>query len=159
MAAASQSAEAKQSLHANAVAFEEAGILIRGEARAGKSSLCFALMKLAEDSGRFCRLVGDDRIIVERQADRLIARGHPAIQGMIERRGEGIIRVPFEPTVVLSLVIDLVPADELPCASEAEGSQAEICGVKLPRLALPAGRSSYDCALAVLARLHQTETI
>lgn len=155
----SQSAGAKQSLHANAVVFEKAGILIRGEARAGKSSLSFALMKLAEETGRFCRLVGDDRILVEREGDRLIARGHPAIQGMIERRGEGIIRVPFEPAVVLRLVVDLVPADDPPRAPTAEGSHAEICGVKLPRLALAAGRSSYDCALAVLARLHRSEAI
>ncbi len=114
MAAASQSAGAKQSLHANALVFEEAGILIRGEAGAGKSSLSFALMRLAEETGRFCRLVGDDRVIVERHGDRLIARGHPAIQGMIERRGEGIIRVPFEPAVVLRLVIDLVPRATCP---------------------------------------------
>lgn len=156
--AASQSAGTKQSLHANAVVFEKAGILIRGAARAGKSSLSFALMQLAEEKGLFCRLVGDDRILIERDGDRLIARGHPAIQGMIERRGEGIVRVPFEPAVVLSLAVDLVPPDELP-GPEAEGRQAEICGVKLPRFALPIGRSSYDCALAVLDRLHQTETI
>ncbi|HEY1735326.1 MAG TPA: HPr kinase/phosphatase C-terminal domain-containing protein [Methylovirgula sp.] len=152
----SQSAHPKDSLHANALVFEGTGLLIRGAARAGKSSLSFALLKLAEDKGLACRLVGDDRILVERQDGRLIARGHPAIQGMIEKRGEGIVRVPFETEVVLQLVIDLLPPDEL---GQSQAQQAEICGVKLPRLPLAAGGSSYDCALAVHRCLHQTGTI
>ncbi len=78
---------------------------------------------------------------------------------MIERRGQGIIAVADEPAVVLRLVVDLVRADDRPRDPEPAESQAELCGVKLPRLALPSTRSSYDCALAVMARLHQTETI
>ena len=114
MAEASQSAGARQSLHANALAFEEAGLRSAARwapAKAASPSASIRRM-LAEETGRFCRLVGDDRIIVERHGDRLIARGHPAIRGMIERRGEGIIAVPSEPAAVLRLLIDLVPLEE-----------------------------------------------
>lgn len=159
MAAARENAVEKVSLHANALALGECGLLIRGEPGSGKSSLTFALISRAGETGRFGRLVGDDRVEIECHNGRLIARGHPAAQGMIELRGQGIATQPFEPAVVLSHVVDLLPAAAMPRYPEPEGMEAKICGVKLPRLASPIGRSSYDCALSVLAWLSRSETI
>lgn len=146
-------AEARQKLSANALALGEAGLLIRGESGAGKSGLTHALLSHARETGRFGRLVGDDRIEVARCNGRLVARGHAAVQGMIELRGLGIVTLPFEPAVVVSHVVDLLPAAEVLRYPEPEALEAEICGAKLPRLALPIGRSSYDCALSVLSWL------
>lgn len=147
------------SLHASAVAIGETGILIRGKSGAGKSSLALALLALATQTGRFGCLIGDDRVEISQCNGRLIARGHAAIRGMIERRGDGIVPIAHEPAAVLDLIIDLLPAAEVERHPAPDGRQAEVCGVKLPRLALPCGGSSYDCALLVMARLQQSETI
>lgn len=146
-------------LHASAVAVGEAGILIRGRSGAGKSSLAVGLLAAAAGTGRFARLVGDDRIELLCRSGRLIARGHPSILGMIELRGQGIIHIPYEAAMVLRLVVDLLPAEEMARYPDPAERQAELCGAKLPRLALPSDRSSYDCALLVMAHLQHGGTI
>lgn len=150
---------AAPTIHACALAVGEAGVLIRGASGAGKSSLALALLELAAETGRFARLVGDDRIELVESHGRLIARGHPQIRGMIEARGSGILTVPWEPAVVLRLIVDLLPAGELVRFPDPAEAAVEVYSVKLPRLALLADRSSYDCALRVMTCLHQDGTI
>lgn len=149
----------QESLHATAVVAGEAGILIRGPSGAGKSNLAFALVEMAGRTDSFACLIGDDRIIVSARNGRLIARGHPATHSMIELRGQGIVACPFESAAVLRLVVDLVPAETAPRYPEPGETETELCGVKLRRLALPIGRSSYDCALLVLASLFRSGAI
>ncbi|MHB8886337.1 MAG: HPr kinase/phosphorylase [Methylovirgula sp.] len=144
-------------VHASAVAVGETGILIRGRSGAGKSSLALCLLALAGQERRFARLVGDDRIELVGRNSRVVARGHPAVQGMIETRGQGIMRLDYEPAVVVGLVVDLLPAAELVRYPEPEERYVEICGAKLPRLALLSDRSSYDCAHLVMAHLQHAE--
>lgn len=144
-------------VHASAVAVGEVGILIRGRSGAGKSSLALSLLVLAAQRGDFARLVGDDRIELNCRNGRLIARGHAAIRGMIELRGQGIIRLAYEPAVVVRLVVDLLPVVELVRYPDPENRQVELCGAKLPRLALLSDRSSYDCAHLIMAHLQHVE--
>ena len=118
------------SLHASCVAWGEVGILLRGPAGSGKSSLARALV----DAGG--RLVGDDRVGVSAAHGRLVARGHPALAGLIELRGLG--PVPAErraDAAVLRLVVDL--ADAAPRLPEA--GTADLAGIALPRLVLAPG--------------------
>ncbi|MGC2141691.1 MAG: hypothetical protein WA620_08935, partial [Methylovirgula sp.] len=108
--------------------------------------------------GRFARLVGDDRIELCRRGGRLIARGHARIGGKVERRGQGILEMDYEPAAVARLVVDLLApqdATRYPGADE----RVELCGVGLPVLSLRKDAAAYDSALVVLARLQQTETI
>jgi len=146
------------SLHASSVALGEAGVLIRGGSGAGKSSLAAMLMSAARQAGGFAALVGDDRIEVSLRNGRLVARGHPAVQGMIELRGQGIVPSPNEAAAVVRLVVDLLPAAEIARYPGPEDREIEICGAKLPRLALPIGRSSYDCAVLILMYLQHAGT-
>lgn len=148
-------AEAHVTIHASGVVFREAGVLIRGRSGAGKSSLAMSLLTVGSQAGCFVRLVGDDRIELSRHGGRLVARGHAAIQGLIELRGQGIVRVAYEPAVVLRLVVDLLPAEELARYPSAADLNIEVCGVKLQRLALPSIRSSYDWAFLIMAHLQQ----
>ncbi len=150
---------AAPTIHASAVAVAEAGILIRGRSGSGKSSLAISLLTAAAQAGRFGRLVGDDRIALDCRNGRLIARGHPLIRGMIELRGQGILRLPHEPAVVLRLIVDLLPAEEVARYPDVEAAHVELCGAKLPRLALPSKRSSYDCACLTMAYLQHARTI
>ncbi len=147
------------SIHASAVVVGESGVLIRGASGAGKSSLALGLITAAERAGRFARLVGDDRVQIRRRGGRLIARGHPRIAGKVERRGQGILEVAYEPAVVARLVVDLLAAPDTNRYPEEETARVELCGVILPALALRYDAAAYDSALIILTRLQQAETI
>jgi HPr kinase/phosphorylase len=83
----------------------------------------------------FVRRVGDDRVYLENRAGRVIVRPARQLAGLLEIRGTGIVRVPFEAAAVVGLVIDLgQPADRMPAA---ESRKAVLEGVVLPRLAVP----------------------
>ena len=94
-------------MHATCVVVGEAGVLLRGEAGAGKSSLALALIERATLRGGFAALVGDDRVRLARCHGRVVARPHPAIAGRIEIRGHGIVAVESVEACVLRLVVDL----------------------------------------------------
>ena len=95
-------------IHASAVLVGARAVLIRGAAGAGKSSLAFALISAGEARPfRFARLVGDDRVHVEVAHGRLLVRPHATLAGLIEVRGLGIRRLPFEPVAAVGLVVDL----------------------------------------------------
>lgn len=141
------------SIHASAVVVGESGIVIRGASGAGKSSLALGLITAAERAGRFARLVGDDRIEIHRRGGRLIARGHPRIGGKVERRGQGIQVMDYEPAVVARLVVDLLAPKDMTRYPEKEAARVELCGVVLPALALRNDAAAYDSALIVFTRL------
>lgn len=126
-----------QFIHASALVIGEWGVLLRGAAGAGKSSLAQFLIDAGAQAGHFARLIGDDRIGLVRCGDWLIASAHPHIAGRIEFRGIGIRQVPHFPRAVLGLVIDLLPEPpaRLPLPEE---SRTVILGATLPRLAAPA---------------------
>ena len=121
-------------LHASCVLLGEAGVLIRGESGVGKSGLAVRLVAARRAAGRFAAHVSDDRTLVEATHGRLIARPHPAIAGLVERRGLGLARVPHESAAILRLVVDLhrERASRLPDEDERT---VRIEGVTLPRLA------------------------
>jgi serine kinase of HPr protein (carbohydrate metabolism regulator) len=142
-------------VHASAVAIKEAGVLIRGRSGAGKSSLALALIAAAENAGFFARLIGDDRIYLESHGGRLIARGHPLILGRIERRGKGILEIPFLTAAVVRLVIDLDPPDQLgPRYPEPDCDRVRLFGVSLPFIRLGQDSAASDLALTVLQLFH-----
>lgn len=146
--------QAQVSIHASAVVIKEAGVLIRGSSGAGKSNLALALIEAAESAGYFARLVGDDRISLENHGGRLIARGHAQIIGQIERRGQGILQIPFLAAAVVRLIIDLVPADQAPPRYPDEGSDhALLDGISLPLMTLRQNIASVSLAQEALRRL------
>ncbi len=122
-------------LHANALALGEQGLLLRGPSGAGKSALTLSLIARFTAAGAFARLVGDDRVRVEARDGRLVARPHPAIEGLIEIRGLGPVRVPFERACRLHAVVDIASPGETP-PRRPEDAQKNILlrDVSLPRL-------------------------
>lgn len=137
-------------IHASTVVVGERGILVRGASGAGKTSLALALVDGARAAGGFARLVADDRTLLTRHGDRLVARPHPALAGRVERRGLGIVALDHEPACVVGLVVDLVAGE--PERHPAPGAlRCDIAGVSLPRIAVPAGPSSFGAAALVLA--------
>ena len=136
-------------IHASAVLVGPKAALIRGPAGCGKSSLVWQLLS---DALPFARLVADDRAYVEARAGRLLVRPAQELAGLIEIRGLGVRRLPFEPVAVVGLIVDLGAADaaRLPGRSSAETS---VAGVNLPRLAAIQGHQALPLIVAFLKEL------
>ena len=139
-------------IHASAVLVGARALLIRGVSGCGKSALAYALIRAAENG--FARLVGDDRVHVEAANGRVLVRPADALNGLIEIRGLGIRRLPFEPVAVVSLVVDLRATDagRLPAP---ESAVTEVAGVPLPRLAVAPGMDPIPLVYAAL-RTHDS---
>jgi HPr kinase/phosphorylase len=144
----------RSTIHASAVLVGPRAVLIRGPSAAGKSRLAFDLISAAA-GGRlpFARLIADDRAEVEAAVGRLLVRPAPALAGLIEVRGLGIRRLPFEPVAVVGLVVDLAAADaqRLP---GPEQERAVIDGIELERIAVP---PEVPALPLVIAALHLSE--
>jgi serine kinase of HPr protein (carbohydrate metabolism regulator) len=124
--------------------------LIRGPSGAGKSRLALALLQAADRGElRFARLVADDRVHLQVTHGRLLARPAEALAGMIEVRGLGIRRFPFEPRAEIGLLVDLGVAavGRMPSLEESWG---EIEGVRLPRLPIGDSGDPLGMLLAYL---------
>jgi HPr kinase/phosphorylase len=137
-------------VHASAVLVGARAVLIRGPSGAGKSRLALELITTARSSiVPFAQLVGDDRVHLESFGGRLLVRPAETLAGLIEVRGAGVLRVPYEPQAVIGLVVDLAAADaeRLPQALQ---KRTEIAGIALPRLAVAAGTAALPGVLTLI---------
>ena len=120
-----------ENLHATCVAVDGRGILLRGPAGSGKSDLTLRLL----DEGAV--LVADDLVAVEASAGQYLHASYPEaapfhLQGLIEVRGIGFVRVPHRDWVRVMLVIDLADdIDRLP-----EPKTETIAGIAIEALIL-----------------------
>ena len=115
------------------------GVLLTGAPGTGKSDLLLRLLARGFD------LVADDRVEI---ADGM-ARPVPALAGLLEVRGLGIVRLNFVSQARLALVVELgAEGKRLPLPAQHEG-------LRLPTIALDAASASapervvlaLDCAL------------
>ena len=137
-------------IHASAVLAGPKAVLIRGPSGSGKSLLAWNLINAASQGLlTFTRLVGDDRVQVTGQSDRLLVRPAQALSGLIEIHSLGIRRLPFESVAVVGWVVDLAASDaaRLPAA---EATTASIAEVKVTRLPVAAGMAPLPVVLAAL---------
>src|SRR5262245_19664195 len=99
-------AAAAATIHASAVLVGARAVLIRGPAGSGKSRLALALIEAARGGLiPFARLVADDRAHVAAVHGRLLVRPAEKLAGLIEIRGLGMCRMPFEPIAVAGFVV------------------------------------------------------
>ena len=88
-------------LHASCVAVDGRGLLILGPSGSGKSSLALQMIGLG------AMLVADDQVDVTLAGDALVAGAPPALAGLIEARGVGLLRTEAVTGVPLHLAVDL----------------------------------------------------
>ena len=93
-------------LHASCVAIDNKAVLITGSSGSGKSDLALRLI----DGG--AQLVSDDQTMLHCEKEILCASPPPAIEGMLEIRHLGLIRMHFVNAAPVALLIQLVGADE-----------------------------------------------
>lgn len=86
--------------HANAVAIDGRGVLIRGASGSGKSGLSLQLMAFG------AKLISDDQTRIILEGGALWAEAPASIAGLIEARGIGILRAAVTRAPIV-LVIDL----------------------------------------------------
>src|SRR5690349_22923158 len=90
-----------ETLHASAVATEGRAVLISGPSGAGKSDLALRLLD------RGFTLVSDDRTLIRKDGERLIASAPPNIAGKLEIRGIGIVDMDTVSDVPVALFVEL----------------------------------------------------
>ncbi|RBO53922.1 hypothetical protein DSD19_06540 [Rhodovulum sp. BSW8] len=112
-------------LHASTVVHRGRAVLIRGASGSGKSALALQLMALG------ATLVADDRTVLTRSPEGLVASSPKAIRGLIEARGVGLLRTETVASapVVLAVDLDMAETDRMPPPREIE-----ILGMSLPLL-------------------------
>lgn len=135
-------------IHATCVLIGEAGILIRGAAGAGKSTLARQLIDDARRNGVFARLVSDDRTRIAARHGRLVAQVVDLIAGRIEVRGVGIVPIAHERKALVRLVVDL-SVDEPERLPGPRDQTMVLCGVLVPRLS---HRMSATLSSLILSR-------
>lgn len=109
--------------HGTCVAWDDRGVLILGAAGRGKSALALHLMALG------CTLVADDRVQLRADGDRLMAECPPAIAGLIEARGVGILNAACRACASVVLIVDLDQTEDQRLPDRA---YTRICGCDIP---------------------------
>lgn len=112
-----------ETVHASCVALQGRAVLILGASGSGKSALALQLMVLGAE------LVADDRVIVTRDGDAVMASAPDAIAGRIEARFVGLLHATPAPPAPVALIVDLdrAEADRLP-----PRRSRKLLGISLP---------------------------
>lgn len=130
-----------QLLHATSIYLDGYGVMIGGPAGIGKSALALDLLNDAHGfeyvllNAGSSMLVADDQTYVGRDevdgVAQLIARCPENIEGLLEVRGLGIIKVPFKSPAPMHLYVEIV--DQLPARMpEQKDRYRYILDVKMP---------------------------
>jgi serine kinase of HPr protein (carbohydrate metabolism regulator) len=137
-------------VHASAVKVGDRAVLIRGPSGSGKSRLAFDLI-LAGRTGQLppAVLVGDDRVHLDTDGEKLWVRPARELAGLIEIRGLGIRHCDHVSEAVVGLVVDLgaTDAERLP---PPEALEIHLSGVKIPRIPVDAAFNPLPLVVAAL---------
>jgi serine kinase of HPr protein (carbohydrate metabolism regulator) len=129
-----------ETIHASTVAKDGRGVIISGRSGSGKSDLSLRLID------RGFTLVSDDRTLVKRDQDRLIASAAPNIAGKLEVRGIGIVDMNYVENIPIALLVELTGVIErLPDDSRSRS----ILGVDLPLISIDAMTASAPSKVAL----------
>ena len=139
-------------LHATCLDIDGMGVLIQGRPGAGKSDLA---LRLIDEPGtgilgrppKTARLVADDQVVIRRLAAGLIASPPEKLQGLIEIRGLGILKIPNCPETILRLIVTLKRMDDIERLPEPTDMMGKILGTWLPRIFLDPRSASAPARL------------
>lgn len=115
-------------IHATTVSLDGAGVILRGPSGSGKSDLAIRLINEG------ARLVADDQTVLFVEHGRLMAQPPREIEGKMEVRGIGIVRMGSPAISPVAIVIDMADVDDVPRMQEFE--PIELVGQTVPRIHL-----------------------
>ncbi len=136
-------------LNGTCIAIDGHGVLIRGPSGAGKSDLALRLID------RGAQLVSDDYCDTVTQNGALIATAPATIANKIEVRGYGIVNLPAAKSAPISLVVDLMPEDEIERMPDSR--TVEVNGVPLRHLVVDARAPSAAAKVRLALRTDAIE--
>ena len=129
-----------ETLHASTVASDGRAVLISGPSGAGKSDLALRLLD------RGFTLVSDDRTIVRRDGEKLVASAPPNIAGKLEIRGIGIVDVESVGDIPVALFVELTSEiQRLP----DENRERPVLGLQVPLISIDAMSASAPSKVAL----------
>lgn len=129
-----------ENLHASTVALDGRAVIISGPSGSGKSDLTLRLID------RGFGLVSDDRTIVRKAGDQVIASAPDTISGKLEIRGIGIIDMPYVGDVPVALVVDLTSnITRMP----DDARERTILGIGIPLISVDAITASAPSKVAI----------
>jgi HPr kinase/phosphorylase len=145
-------------VHGTAIALAGRAALIRGAASSGKSDLALRCLMQAPTTlvPHAAELVSDDQVLIERHDQHVLVRAPPAIRGLLEVRGLGILRIPAIEAGQLALVVQLVAADQVERLPETR--TVVIAGVPVPYLELNAFETSAPLKLLLALEQASSQT-
>ncbi|MDF1669676.1 MAG: HPr kinase/phosphatase C-terminal domain-containing protein [Roseovarius sp.] len=110
-------------LHASCVALRGQAVLITGASGSGKSGLALQLIAFGAD------LIADDKTMLKRHDNTLIATAPDSIKGQIEARGVGILAATPLAAARVRFVVDM---DSLETERLPQMNETHLLGVTLP---------------------------
>jgi HPr kinase/phosphorylase len=138
--------------HATTVAIDGEAVLLRGPSGSGKSDLALRLI----DSG--AQLVADDQTLLRRDGERVLASAPPAIVGLIEIRGVGLVRIPAvvvaAPLVLIAELVGSGGIERMP-----ERRFETVLGLAVPLVAVMPFEASAPAKLRLLRRALAAQTL
>ncbi|WP_086997484.1 HPr kinase/phosphorylase [Rhizobium sullae] len=84
-------------VNATAIVINRTGLLFVGPSGWGKSMLAFTCITEAKRMGLAALLVADDQVFLSKRDGEIVAECPPAISGLIELRGTGIVKCESAP--------------------------------------------------------------
>jgi serine kinase of HPr protein (carbohydrate metabolism regulator) len=129
-----------ENLHATCVASNARAVLIVGPSGSGKSDLALRMLD------RGFSLVSDDRTVVRKEGEKLIASAPVTIRGKLEIRGIGIVDMESTDDVPVALVVELT-ADMQRMPDDSR--ERLILGTKVPMVNIDAMTASAPTKVAV----------
>ena len=136
-------------MHASCVARDGRAVLLCGASGSGKSDLALRLIEAG------WQLVADDQTRLRLDGGRVLASAPPAIAGLLEARGLGLIKVPAVAEAPVSLLVELVAAEDIERLPEP--ARRALLGVNLPVVKLAPFESSATAKLSWALRTASTE--
>ncbi|MER0239936.1 hypothetical protein [Fulvimarina sp. MAC8] len=146
----------RENVHGTALIVGTAGILIRGPAQSGKTSLCISLLRRAGSISQNAYLIADDRVDLERTDEAIVMVAPRSIKGLVEIAGVGIVPEETAESAQLSLIIDLI-ASEGRRRMPDEGDQTDmILGRPVKRIEMPRRDAAFsaDVVLTLLKAVY-----
>lgn len=93
-------------LHSTTVAVNRKAAVFLGPTGSGKSTLALRMISLG------AILVSDDQTRFSVDGNKVVAHSIPSIEGLLEVRGMGILKAPFQSSAEVSLVVDMTEVEE-----------------------------------------------